>query len=144
MSSPVAFLILAAAAVPPNVTFGNSAPPQPALVLPPQSVPPPAMQPPHTVSGPQERGSTQSYISRDDYPAEAVGTRAQGTVRFTLTIGPDGRVIGCAISQSSGSEVLDRATCNIISRRARYTPARDSNGNPVAGTIDQQIVWKLP
>src|SRR5689334_20963857 len=104
MSSAVALLILATAAVPPNVTLSNRAPLPPHLVLPPQTVPPPAMQPPHTVSGPQERGSTQSYISRDDYPAEAVGTRAQGTIRFTLTIGPDGRVIGCAISQSSGSE----------------------------------------
>jgi hypothetical protein len=36
------------------------------------------------------------------------------------------------------------ATCNIMRRRARYRPAMDSNGNPVAGTIVQQIEWKAP
>ena len=144
MMSPVAFLIFAAAAVPPNVTFSNSAPPQ-SMVLPPQSVPPAAIQPPaHVLRDPQERLPASRYFSRDDYPAAAVATRAQGIVRFTVTIGPDGRVIGCTINQSSGSSELDRATCNIMRRRARYTPAMDSSGNPVAGTIDQQVVWKLP
>lgn len=116
----------------------------PPLVLPPQSVPPAAMQPPGIVRGPQERGTTQSYISPDDYPAAAAGTGARGIVDFTLTIGPDGRVIGCNINKSSGSSALDAATCNIIHRRARYTPAMDSNGNPAVGTIEQQIEWKAP
>lgn len=38
--------------------------------------------------------------------------------------------------------MLDRATCQLIHRRARYTPAMDSNGNPAVGTIEQEIVWK--
>ena len=63
---------------------------------------------------------------------------------FVLTIDPSGRVIGCNITQSSGSPVLDAATCNIMRRRARYTPAMDSNGNPTAGTIEQQIEWNVP
>jgi hypothetical protein len=29
-------------------------------------------------------------------------------------------------------------------RRARFTPAMDSNGNPAAGTVDDQIAWHLP
>jgi len=100
--------------------------------------------PVHMVRGPQERGTTQSYISPDDYPAAARGTRAHGVVGFTLTINTDGRVIGCTITRSSGSPVLDAATCRIIQRRARYTPAMDSNGNPVIGTIAQQIEWRAP
>lgn len=134
MSSPLAFFVLAAMQTP--------APP---LVLPPQSVPPAAMLPSgQLVRGPRETGPASRYVSRDDYPAAAVGTRAQGLVRFTLTIDPGGRVIGCVITQSSGSSVLDSATCNIMRRRARYAPAMDANGNPVAGTIDQQLAWKLP
>ena len=134
--------LLSLAAVPPGIAVVNTAPPP--LVLPPQSLPPAAMQPPHVIRGPQERGSTQSYISPDDYPAAAVGTGAHGIVRFTLTIDPSGRVIGCNITKSSGSSALDYATCTIMRRRARYTPAMDSNGNPTIGTIEQQIEWKVP
>jgi protein TonB len=135
-------LFLLFAAVPPGIAVTNTAPPP--VVLPPQSLPPAAIQPPVVLQGPQERGSTQSYISPDDYPAAALGSGAQGIVRFTLTIDPSGRVVGCNITHSSGSSVLDMATCQIMRRRARYTPARDSNGNPVAGTIEQQVEWKAP
>jgi protein TonB len=139
----IAYLILAAAvqAPPPGVAVSNTVPPQ--VVLPPHSVPPAAMQPPPAiVRPPQERGSAQHYVTPLDYPAELQGSGAQGTVRFTLTIDPSGRVIGCNVTQSSGSPVLDRATCQLIHRRARYTPAMDSNGNPAVGTIEQEIVWK--
>jgi protein TonB len=135
-------LFLLLAAVPPGIAVVNTAPPP--VVLPPQSLPPAAIQPAVVLQGPQERGSTQSYISPDDYPAAAEGSGAHGIVRFTLTIDPAGRVVGCNIRQSSGSSVLDAATCNIMRRRARYTPARDSNGNPAVGTIEQQIEWKAP
>jgi protein TonB len=96
------------------------------------------------VRPPQERGTAQSYVSRDDYPAAARDSGAEGTVRFRLTIDPAGRVIGCDIKSSSGSAVLDMATCNLMRRRARFTPAIDSNGNPGVGTIEQVVVWKRP
>jgi protein TonB len=139
----IAYLILAAAQ---GVTFTNTVPPPaaPPLVLPPQSLPPGAIQATGIMTGPRERGSAQSYISPDDYPAAALGSRAEGPVRFTLTIDPGGRVVGCTIVRSSGSATLDAATCGIMHRRARFTPAMDSNGNPVTGTIIQEIVWKLP
>ena len=48
------------------------------------------------------------------------------------------------LSDSSGSTALDNATCNIIRRRARYTPAQDQAGNPVAGSDSTRIRWELP
>ena len=138
-----AFLLLVAA-IPPGIAVTNTAPPP--VVLPPQSLPPAAIQPPVVIRGPQERGTAQSYISPmgEDYPVAALGSGARGVVRFILTIDPSGRVIGCSITQSSGSSALDMATCNIMRRRARYTPAMDSNGNPAVGRIAQEIEWKLP
>lgn len=134
-------IIAAAAQAPaPGIAISNTAPP--AVVLPPQSLPPAAMQAPKILAGPEERMPASRYVSPLDYPAEAAG--AEGSVGFTLTIDPSGRVIGCAIARSSGSPALDAATCGIMQRRARYTPARDSNGNPVAGTIEQSIEWKGP
>ncbi len=49
------------------------------------------------------------------YPAEAVG----GVTRIELTIGRSGRAISCALSQSSGSGVLDERACNLYLERHR-------------------------
>jgi protein TonB len=85
-----------------------------------------------------------AYIHELDYPAAALQARQSGTVRFSLDVGPDGRVTGCTITRSSGSSLLDASTCRLIRARARFSPAIDSNGNPAPSRIDQQFTWKLP
>jgi protein TonB len=147
MTSPIAVLILAAAAQAPapGIAFSHTVPPPVALpTLPPQSLPPAAIQPPHILRGPQERMPASRYVTPLDYPEALRGSGPYGTVGMLLTIDPAGRVIGCSVTRSSGSRVLDAASCRLLIRRARYTPAMDSNGNPAVGTIEQQIEWKAP
>jgi periplasmic protein TonB len=83
-------------------------------------------------------------FSTDDYPQSAIRNEEQGTTAVSLTIGTDGRVSGCNVSSSSGSGALDSATCSVIKRRARFTPAKDQNGNPIQGTGSARIKWVLP
>jgi periplasmic protein TonB len=140
-------LALAAQAAPPTnlVQVANSpsppvvvgGPPAPVAVV-------PAVPPARIVRAPQERRTTRSYVSADDYPAAALASGAHGVVGVILAIDPAGRVIGCTVTRSSGSAVLDVTTCRLLQRRARYTPAVDSNGNPAVGTIDQQVEWAAP
>lgn len=84
-----------------------------------------------------------SYFSDLDYPHEARARDEQGTVAFRLTIGPDGRVTDCVVMQSSGSALLDETTCRIMRERARFTPARDRDGNPISGTMESRVRWVL-
>ena len=44
----------------------------------------------------------------------------------------------CSVTSSSGSSALDQATCRILRSRARFTPARDSSGNPTTGSDTRQ------
>ena len=106
-----------------------------------QAPSPPA---PHIVRPPEARLLAQDYVSAEDYPEVARVTKQQGRVEVRLEIGPNGRAIGCKVTASSGSSALDSTTCMLLQRRARFTPAGDSNGNAVAGTIDQEIEWRLP
>lgn len=85
-----------------------------------------------------------SWIVIDDYPAAALRHEAQGLVMVILEIGVDGRVSDCRITFSSQSPTLDAATCRLFRSRARYRPARDSNGDPIAGQAREQIRWVLP
>ena len=85
------------------------------------------------VTAPRPRLPAQSYFSPDDYPAAAIGTGAKGRVSVMLGLNVQGRITSCNVLRSSGSSAVDMATCNILHRRASFTPAMDSNGNPVDG-----------
>jgi periplasmic protein TonB len=122
------------------------APPPPVYVPPVAPAPPPPPPPPRKVqSASPARGDVRSSFSNDDYPAAAIAAEAQGTAQARLTIGPDGRVVGCDLIRSTGNNALDSTTCNILRRRVKFTPAKDSNGNPTTDTYTTPpISWVLP
>jgi protein TonB len=81
----------------------------------------------------------------DDYPIEAVQHRWQGTVVADVTISAEGRVNACKIVQSSGYDVLDAKTCEIMTNRARFMPAKDAQGRATVDVVrTPPIVWRLP
>ncbi len=136
---------------PPLVTMNAPPPPIQIQVAPPPMIPPVAPRPPappppprKTQSATSAKGDLRTLFSSDDYPASAQAANAEGTAQASLTIGPDGRVSGCNITRSSGNSALDAATCSILRRRAKFTPARDSNGNATSDTITTPpISWRL-
>ena len=133
-------LVNVAAPTPPIQTV--TAPP----VIPPvaPSPPPPPPQPHKVQSAAPAKGDVRSLFSADDYPAAAQSAGAEGTAQATLTIGPDGRVEACNLTRSTGNSALDSTTCNILRRRAKFSPAKDSNGQPTTDTYTTPpIVWRL-
>jgi protein TonB len=136
-------LVRMEAPTPPIQTVEATPPPIPPVVAAPPAPPPPP--PPHkVVSAQSAKGDLRSLFSADDYPAAAQSAGAEGTAQAQLTIGPDGRVVGCNLVRSTGNGALDSATCNILRRRAKFTPARDSNGQPTTDTVTTPpIVWRL-
>ncbi|PEQ14221.1 hypothetical protein B2G71_01020 [Novosphingobium sp. PC22D] len=90
------------------------------------------------------RNDTAGWISTNDYPSSALRRGEQGTVRFELTIGANGKVEGCRVTAPSGSPALDAATCKYVAARARFEPARDETGAKVAGTYASNVTWVIP
>lgn len=84
------------------------------------------------------------WVTTDDYRSNWIRQEMTGKARFRLEIAADGRVTNCAITGSSGHPQLDTATCALVSKRARFQPARGSEGEPVAGTYSNAIDWQLP
>lgn len=131
---------------PPTIQTVTAPPPTvyvpPVVAAPPPPPPPPA--PRKTVSAQSAKGDLRTLFSADDYPASAQAAGAEGTAQASLTIGTDGRVVSCNLTRSTGNSALDAATCNILRRRAKFTPARDSNGNPTTDTVTTPpIRWQL-
>lgn len=82
-------------------------------------------------------------ITSSDYPAPAIRAGAQGTTRIRLLVSADGRVAECAVISSSGNRLLDAQSCALTQARARYQPALDGQGRPVAAEQVETVNWRL-
>jgi protein TonB len=105
---------------------------------------PPAPPAAKKVAPARARANLASYVSDEDYPSSAVRNEEQGTTRFRLGVGPDGKVAECTVTGSSGSSALDSATCRLMKQRARFTPARNSDGQATSDSVASAIRWVLP
>jgi protein TonB len=79
------------------------------------------------------------FVSERDYPKQARQVGAEGTSSVRVRIGQNGLVTGCTITASSGVEILDASTCQIIGGRARFDPARDATGNKIEADLEFSI-----
>lgn len=90
------------------------------------------------------KGAMEALFSSADYPRWEIEDAKEGVTGFSVEVGPDGRVGNCTVISSSGSDVLDIATCRILHTRARYTPARDADGDAAGDVVRGRVVWKMP
>ena len=93
---------------------------------------------------PVPKGNPGLWVTTDDYPASALREDGEGIVRFTLDIDATGVPVNCSVTQSSGRSDLDDAACELIKERARFEPATNSHGKPMAGTYANSVRWQIP
>jgi TonB family protein len=61
-------------------------------------------------------------FTADDVPIDLITQNKVQTVAIAVTVGPDGKVLGCSVEASSGNPKLDSYTCNTAARRAKFSP----------------------
>jgi protein TonB len=116
-------------------------PPAPPILPPPPAAPPP---PRFTPKSAVPKGNPGNWATTNDYPSRALREERAGVTGFRVTVTPDGRVGSCTVTNSSGSPDLDQATCDNVSRRARFAPATDGEGQPTSGSYSGRIRWVIP
>lgn len=79
-----------------------------------------------------------------EYPSSAMRQGIQGSVRYRLLVSGAGEVSSCEVLESSGSEILDRATCRHMERYARFSPATNEFGEAVQAVFEGTMTWALP
>jgi len=132
--------VIAGPAGPPPMPF----PQGPVVEELPAPLPPAPVEKPRTVEPARAKANLASYVSDEDYPSNAVRNEEQGTTRFRLAVGPDGKVKECTVTSSSGSSALDSTTCKLMKQRAKFTPAKNNRGELTSDTVASAIRWVLP
>jgi hypothetical protein len=96
----------------------------------------------HSAAVPLE--SPSSWISSDDYPTVALRFNMAGVTAYKLTVDATGKINRCDIVVSSGFDILDETTCQLLMAKARFSAARDRAGKPIASTYAGRVRWALP
>lgn len=104
----------------------------------------PSASPSFAPAGPVPRNGPGGWISNNDYPSSDLRRGNEGTANYRLVVGSNGRVDACEITSSTGHASLDRTTCRLIERRARFDAATDGLGERVVGTFTGAVTWRIP
>ncbi|MFT4025709.1 MAG: TonB family protein [Novosphingobium sp.] len=111
-------------------------------VLPPQPYKPPLEA--FTPKLARPIGKPGLWVTPNDYPSGDLRAGHEGTTRFQLTIGTDGKVQACEITVSSGFASLDKAACDNLRKRGKFTAATGTDGAAVPGTYSSAVQWQIP
>lgn len=85
----------------------------------------------------------ETWFNSADYPAESRRLGQEGTVAFDLDVDPIGLAGKCKITSSSGHSLLDKYTCVLAIRRARFEGAKTAAGSEAWGRYQGRFKWVL-
>lgn len=90
---------------------------------------------------PVPRGSPASWIDPNAYPRNAAIKGLSGKVDFALHIDARGMPVACEVTGTSGSPLLDKATCDSIVQKARFNPLPQGSVQPALRTYRSSVRW---
>lgn len=91
-----------------------------------------------TPAAPVEPGS---WFTSKEYPKTAMMVANRGHIAYRIIVSPDGSALRC---EGQGNTDLDRDVCEVVMKRARFTPAKDDQGRPAFGVYDGVASFLMP
>lgn len=83
-------------------------------------------------------------LSFSDLPDDAVRPGEEAVVGVRYTVGVDGRVSACRVTETSRIPAVDAMACRLIVKRFRFRPARDGAGRPTPADVVETHGWSIP
>lgn len=91
---------------------------------------------------PRPISTPADWLTPDDFPRERSGRQSMNAVIvFRLDVSDAGKVAKCHVLAAIGDEKFRKDTCLLITQRAKFKPALDANGKPVASYYVNQVYW---
>lgn len=91
---------------------------------------------------PKPVGNTQSWVSPNAYPVDALRARLAGRVRIRMDVSPSGKPTGCVVQAAFSDPAFAEVACKAIMDRAEFEPARNKGGDPVASYWSETILFR--
>ncbi|MFC0203678.1 energy transducer TonB [Novosphingobium soli] len=82
-----------------------------------------------------------TWLPRGSYPSDLAREGEQSLVDVRLMIDPAGAVSDCVVVNGFNEARFAKVTCDKIRERAKFEPALDAAGNPVASYAVRRVKW---
>jgi TonB family protein len=82
-------------------------------------------------------------LGAEDYPLDAILGEQGGTVRYAVEIDASGKPTACSIIKPAGIPGFDRIVCAKVMQQARFAPALDIEGKPVASSAEYAATSRI-
>ncbi|MHA6720845.1 energy transducer TonB [Sphingomonas sp. RS6] len=92
---------------------------------------------------PEPKAVPSIWLTPDDYPDKASRDGYSGLLQFRLNVDADGNVSSCHILARTEPDLFATPTCRAMMRKAKFDPAIDANGNPVASYFVSSVLYNL-
>jgi len=77
------------------------------------------------------------------YPTYLIRAEMDGSVLFRITVNASGKASNCHINRSNRPQLFDNAVCLGMLKHAKFNPALDAEGKPVASYYHSEVTFKL-
>lgn len=84
------------------------------------------------------------WIVSTDYPVNMLSAGQPAIVEFRMSVGADGNPVSCHIQSTTRPKEFDKAVCGSLMERARFAPALDVEGKPLASFYRNSVRFALP
>lgn len=88
--------------------------------------------------------SPNSWVVSADYPRQDLNNGNMALVDFRLNVDAAGGATGCRIQRSTQGDAFQQTTCKNILARARFRPALDAEGKPIASYYANTVLFIIP
>ncbi len=88
--------------------------------------------------------SPGNWVVSRDYPLDMLRSGQPAIVEFRLSVGADGVPTACHIQSTTRPREFDDAVCKSVMRRARFDPALDATGTPLASYYRNTVRFQIP
>jgi hypothetical protein len=83
------------------------------------------------------------WVVSSDYPLNMLSAGQPAVVEFRLSVGADGIPTACHIQSTTRPKEFDDAVCKSVMRRARFDPALDAQGQPLASYYRNTVRFQI-
>ena len=89
-------------------------------------------------------GNAGRWVNANDYPLGMLSKGKQAIVHFRLSVDEQGNPTACHIQQSTRPKAFDDVVCKSMMRRAKFLPAVDKAGEPIASYYRNTARFMIP
>jgi hypothetical protein len=85
-----------------------------------------------------------TWVTGANYPRGQLQARQMAIVRFRLIVDERGAPTSCHVQRATQGYEFAQITCNRITERARFEPALDAAGKPIASYFQSAVRFVIP